>query len=310
MIALNPQETRRALPFPSLIDALDAGFRLDFEIPLRHQHIICGNDEPDTVFLMMPAWRNEGYGGVKIVNIVPGNNVRGLPSVSSSYILFDRITGEHLLMVDGGELTARRTAAASALAAKRIARSDCRKLLVIGAGRVGHNLPNAYRAVLPISEVLIFDINPSASQSMATALEADGFSVRVVGNVEDAVREADIVSCATLSKEPIVRGRWLSSGQHIDLIGSFTPEMREADDEVIRRARVFIDTEHALEESGDLIVPMTNGVLSKSDIAETLTELCRNNSLREANCNDITVFKSVGTAIEDLIAAELIFGQM
>ena len=310
MIALDPTETRHALAFPSLIEALDVGFRADYVVPLRHQHTMSNEQEADAVFLLMPAWRDAGYGGIKIVNVVPGNNVRGLASVSSSYILFDRTTGQHLLMVDGGEMTARRTAAASALAAKRIARPNSSKLLVVGAGQVGQNLPYAYRAVLPISEVLIYDVNLTAANTLAVALETDGISARVVNNIEIAVREADIISCATLSNEPIVRGEWLSGGQHVDLIGSFTPEMREADDEVVRRARVFVDTTHAFDESGDLIEPVANGVLSKSDLAGTLVDLCRNDLYRDVNCDDITLFKSVGTAIEDLIAAELIFDQI
>lgn len=307
MQVLDETQTRSALPFDKLIPALDAGFRSHYESPLRHHHFLANETEPDAVLLLMPAWLDREVGGVKLVNVVPGNAERGLAAISSSYVLFDRETGRHLLIVDGGELTARRTAAASALAAKRIARPDSKTLLVVGTGRVGRNIPYAYRAVLGIERVLLFNRTADKARDFAPILEDDGFEVEVVENLEQGARKADVVSCSTLSKEPIIRGEWLSAGQHLDLIGSFTPDRREADDEAIRRADVFIDTDHAMVESGDIATPLKGGVLREEDIVGTLLDLCRRDETGRRRADQITLFKSVGSAIEDLAAARLAY---
>jgi ornithine cyclodeaminase/alanine dehydrogenase-like protein (mu-crystallin family) len=304
---LNPKQTKHRLPFDSLIDALDSVFARDYEAPLRHHHSLPKDGEADAVLLLMPAWFSDGIGGVKIVNVVSGNTNRGLSTISSSYILFDRNTGEHLLVADGGELTARRTAAASALASKRIARSDSRSLLVVGAGRVGQNLPYAYREVLPIETVSVFDRNAKSAQALVSDLRTNGIDAYVADDLRASVRQADIISCATYATDPIIFGEWLIAGQHLDLIGSFTPKMREADDEAIRKADVFVDTEYALVESGDIANPIASGVLREEDICGTLADLCRNNIFGRSSDEQITLIKSVGSGIEDLAAAGLIY---
>ncbi|NIY79271.1 ornithine cyclodeaminase family protein [Celeribacter sp. HF31] len=300
MKVLSAEETREALPFDGLLDALDKGFKTGAEVPLRHHHAM-----GDDMLLLMPAWQSEGWGGVKIVNVHPGNGARGLPAVVSSYILFDRETGVHRLMLDGAELTARRTAAASALAAKRLARPDSRKLLIVGAGAVAANLAGAYHAALPIEEITVWARNLAAAEALAQRFVAQGYKAKAAADLERAVSAADIISCATLAREPILKGAWLKPGQHVDLIGSFTPAMREADDEVMRRARIYIDTEHAKVESGDIAIPLATGVIRESDIAGTLEGLCRDDLLPRQSAEEITLFKGVGSAIEDLSAALL-----
>lgn len=307
MQVLDEIRTRNALPFDKLIPALDAGFRSHYESPLRHHHSLANETEADAILLLMPAWLDREVGGVKLVNVVPGNAQRGLAAISSSYVLFDRETGRHLLIVDGGELTARRTAAASALAARRIARPDSQTLLVVGTGRVGRNIPYAYRSALGIERILLFNRTAGNARAFAPVLEADGFEVEIVETLEQGVRRADIVSCSTLSRQPIIRGEWLCAGQHLDLIGGFTPEMREADDDAIRRADVFIDTDHAMIESGDIATPLKTGVLRAEDIAGTLLDLCRRDQTVRRRAGQITLFKSVGSAIEDLAAAKLAY---
>ncbi|MDD8023608.1 MAG: ornithine cyclodeaminase family protein, partial [Paracoccaceae bacterium] len=174
MHVLTLEETRAALPFGPLIDALDAGFRAGAEVPLRHHHPMHNPSGADDMLLLMPAWQAAGWGGVKIVNVHPGNAARGLPAIASSYILFDRATGAHKLLLDGGELTARRTAAASALAAKRLARRDSRRQLIVGAGRVGANLAQAYRAALPIEAVEIWSRTSASAEALAADLRGQG----------------------------------------------------------------------------------------------------------------------------------------
>lgn len=306
MKILSLEETRAALPFDRLVAALDAGFGAECMTPLRHHHLMKSPDgRTDDVLLLMPAWRNAGWGGIKLVNIHPSNAAKGLPAISSTYVLFERETGQHRLILDGGVLTARRTAAASALAARRLARADSRRLLVVGTGRVAANLPPAYRTVLPIDEVEVWGRTGASAQKLVKALRAQGIDAVVAPDLDRAVGRADVISCATLAQEPILKGAWLKPGQHVDLIGSFAPQMREADDEVVRRARIFTDTKHARIESGDIAIPLETGVIGEEDICGTLADLCQDDCYPREAAEEITLFKSVGTAIEDLSAAIL-----
>jgi ornithine cyclodeaminase len=169
-------------------------------------------------------------------------------------------------------------------------------------------MADAWRAVRPIRRVRVWNIRPARAAALAAELSARGFDAAATEDLEDAVREADIVSCATLATEPLVRGAWLRPGMHLDLIGAFKPDMRESDDETVRRARVFIDTEAALAEAGDLIQPINAGVFARDAIAGSLYSLCRGETPGRIAADEITLFKSVGSAIEDLAAAGLVYG--
>ncbi|WP_424931679.1 ornithine cyclodeaminase family protein [Amaricoccus macauensis] len=305
MKILSAEETRAALPWKELIEALEAGFRTDVTSPLRHHHHMANTAGPDDVLLLMPAWLDSGWGGVKLVNVHPGNSERGLPAISSTYLLFDRETGQHRLILDGGELTARRTAAASALGAAKLARKDATRHLVVGAGRVGANIPHAYGAVLDIGITEVWSRRAANAETLVAELRAAGLDARVAHNLEAAVREADIVTCATLAREPVVRGAWLKPGAHLDLIGSFTPDMRETDDAAMQRGRIFIDTDHARTESGELLLPLESGAIAEDDIEATLFDLCRGTKDGRGSDDEITIFKAVGMASEDLSAATL-----
>jgi ornithine cyclodeaminase/alanine dehydrogenase-like protein (mu-crystallin family) len=305
MKILSSEETKDALPWDKLIDALEEGFRSEVTSPLRHHHHMSNEGGDDDVILLMPAWRDTGWGGIKLVNVHPGNSNRGLPAISATYLLFDRETGQHRLILDGGELTARRTAAASALAAKYLARKNARRHLIVGAGRIGSSIPHAYLAALPIEEWAIWDRTPANAERLVADLTAQGLKAEAVRDLQAAVAGADIITCATLARKPVVRGDWLRAGQHVDLIGSFTPEMREVDDAAMRRARVFVDTEHAKLESGDIKLPLESGAITEADILATLTQLCRGEVAGRASDDKITLFKAVGLAAEDLSAAVL-----
>lgn len=304
MRILDAGQTAAALPFERLIPALRDAFVAGAEVPLRHRHDIAQPDGTTAALLLMPAWRAGGFLGVKVVSVFPGNGVRGLPSVSASYLLCDGTTGEHLALIDGAEITRRRTAAASALAGSFLAREDARSLLIVGAGHVAGLMAAAYRVVRPIERIMVWNIRPAGAVRLAARLGAEA-----VTDLEAAVRQADIVSCATLSREPLVRGEWLRPGTHLDLIGGFTPAMRETDDEAVRRARVFIDTDAALAEAGDLIDPIAGGVLRREDISGNLFSLCRGETVGRRDAPEITLFKSVGSALEDLAAAGLAYGE-
>ena len=306
MKIIDAAATRAALPFERLIPALRELFASGCAVPPRHVHQIADGDRSTLTSLLMPAWLPGRCYGVKIVNIAPGNAARGLPGLHSCYLLFDASTGAPIAMLDGDEITSRRTAAASALAASWLAREDSRELLVVGAGRVARLLPAAYRAVRPIARVRVWARSPEQAEALAAQWRAQGFDAQRADDLGAAVSEADIVSCATLATEPLLQGRWLRPGSHLDLIGSFTPAMREADDACWAGAAIYVDTEEALSKSGDLLGPLARGVITPASVRGTLTSLARGEAPGRLSPSERSVFKSVGTALEDLAAAMLV----
>lgn len=307
MKLFNASITRNALPFDGLIDALQAMFAEGCEVPLRHTHRIDVAGAPQGTVLIMPAWQPGAYLGIKTVNIFAGNAARNLPGLFSTYVLYDAQTGEPLAQIDGDEITSRRTAAASALAARYLAREDASHLLVVGSGRVASLLPQAYRAVRPIKQVTVWSRRLATAQAMVASLAEDGIAACATDDLATAASHADIVSCATLATEPVVKGEWLRPGTHLDLIGSFAPHMREADDACFSGSRLYVDTSEALQKAGELLGPMSRGVFAAEDVVATLTALCRGEAQGRRSDDERTVFKSVGTALEDLAAAKLVY---
>ncbi|HEX5684461.1 MAG TPA: ornithine cyclodeaminase family protein [Ideonella sp.] len=309
MIVIDAAATRKALPFDRLVAALRMQFADDScVVPARHVHEIASPDGAPVTSLIMPAWLAGRYYGVKVVNIAPGNAARGLPGLHASYLLHDAATGVPLALIDGDEITARRTAAASALAASLLARVDARHLLVVGAGRVAQLLPLAYRAVRGIERVSVWARQATQAEAVAAAWRVQGIDAAAVTDLAAAAAQADIVSCATLAAAPLINGCWLQPGSHLDLIGSFTPAMREADDGCFAGASLYVDTDEALRKSGDLLGPMSRGVFTAADVCGTLADLAGGRCAGRTSAHERTVFKSVGTALEDLAAAVLAYG--
>ena len=307
---LSAETVERALPDRRLIERLREAFRGGVEAPLRHHHTV-PTSGADAALLLMPAWREDREVGVKVVTVFPDNAGWGLPSVFGVYLLLDGRTGAPLALMDGKALTRRRTAAASALAASYLARADASRLVIAGAGSLAPHLVRAHAAVRPIRTVTLWNRTAARAEACAERLADAPFGVRVTSDLEAAVRAADVVVCATLSRTPLVHGAWLRAGAHLDLVGGYTPEMREADDEAVRRATVFVDTrEGALHEAGDLVQPIRAGVLRETDVAADLFDLCRGRHPGRRNDAEITLFKSVGTALEDLAAARLVYESM
>jgi len=309
MLLLSEDQTRDALPFPGLIDALAEMFRAGCVMPKRHHHDMEVPGEPDGTLLLMPAWVPGGYSGVKVVNVMPGNAQRDLPAVSAQYLLSDARTGEMLALIDGGELTARRTAAASALAARYLARADARHLLVAGTGRLAPNLVAAHMAVRPVEEVTIWGRSLEKAEKLVQELSARfSATIKATADLKDALGKADIVSSATLSLEPLIEGALLKPGTHVDLVGAFKPAMRESDDDLVRRAEIYVDTrDGCLSEGGDIVQPLQSGLISPADIKADLYELCRGQHPGRRSDEAVTMFKSVGAALEDLAGAMLAY---
>ncbi len=305
-------EIDAALDFPSLVDSLAEAFRGGFTAPPRSHHAIERPGEAPATTLLMPAWTtlgtNDDVLGAKIVNVFPGNSARGLPAVQGTYLLQSGATGAPLATLDGTRLTVWRTAAASALAARHLASADAKRLLLVGAGQLAPFLARAHASQRPIETVAVWNHRPEGARKLAAALTAEGFAARAVERLEEGVRDADIIACATLSTTPLVLGAWLRPGQHLDLVGAFSMAMREADDAALKRARVFVDTEGALSEGGDVALALKNGAITAADVVGDLAALVRGAPGRRTD-GEITLFKSVGAAIEDLAAAMLVWNK-
>ena len=302
-------EIRARLPWPRLLAALDAMLKDDVAAPLRAHHSIDMPGGPPASLLLMPAWRSGRRIGVKLVTVFPGNAQRNERAVAAVYALFDARNGAPLALFDGEEITARRTAGASAYAATRLARVDARHLVLVGSGRLARGLIEAHSQVRPIERVSVWSRTPGRAQAAATAMAKDGLPVTAVRDLERAVREADIVSCATLSIAPIIRGEWLAPGVHLDLVGAFRANMRETDDAAIARADLIVVDQRVavLAEGGDIVQAMKSGVIGEADIAADLADLARGTHPGRTRDDEVTVFKSVGFALEDLAAAEAVF---
>ena len=304
---INQQDTERYLDWPALIDALRRQFRSGCEVPTRHHHTVALKDEHAATLLLMPAWQPGHRIGVKLVNVFPDNARRSLPSISADYLLYDGATGQRLAIMDGGVLTARRTAATAALGADFLAREDASTLFIVGAGRVGSLVPEAMRSIRPITRVLVCSPTAASAEKLCRSLRVQGFDAQVENDLEAGTHKSDIISCASLSHTPLIRGNWLSPGQHLDLIGSFTPQMRETDDAAMRIADVYVDADTTLIESGDLVLPIESGAFTANRVLGDLAELCRGDVAGRADAGAITLFKAVGTALADLAAGSLVY---
>jgi ornithine cyclodeaminase len=317
MRTIDAKSIEESLGYPFLVDVLDEAFRAGAIAPLRHHHTIELAGRPDATLLLMPAWTSSAtgattaglYAGVKLVTVFPDNGERqGLPAIAGIYLLLSAETGEPLALLDGPKLTTWRTAAASALAARYLARPDAKRLVMVGAGALAPYLVRAHASVRPIREITIWNRSRANADRLANELSALGVTATVTDDLEAAVRRADVVSTATISKVPVIQGEWLAPGTHLDCVGAFRPDMRETDDACVRRARVWVDTRAGgLNEAGDIVIPLKSGALKEEHIQGDLFEMARGTApLRQAN-DDITMFKSVGASIEDLAAAVAVY---
>lgn len=305
---VSAQQVSAALPYPALITALRQAFCENIQAPTRHVHTV--SQEDSTVLLLMPTWHAESNMGVKLVTVSPANPAKQLPTVHSIFILFDTRTGVPVAMIDGEELTLRRTAAASALASTYLSRADSKTLLMVGTGKLAPYMAAAHCAARPIQSIRVWGRTPEKAEHTAHEISLQdlppGVIVQPVTDLEATVRDADIISCATTSTTPIVLGRWVRAGTHVDLVGGFKPNMREVDDDMIKAATVYVDTiAGTMAEAGDLLQAIASGAFSRDAVAGELADLSSGRHHGRGDAQQITLFKSVGTGIEDLCAANL-----
>ena len=300
MIFLDAQAIAHRHDPRALIEALARAFTGGITAPPRGHHAL-GATEDDGTLLVMPAWRNGGRIGVKMVAVLPRNSARGKPTVDGGYMLLGDDAAPRAIL-DAKALTLIRTAAVSALAASHLADPEARTMLMVGAGALAPHLIRAHAAVRGLQRIMIWSRRPEQAGALADVLRAEGFPTEAVVNLENRQAEAQVISCATLSTAPLVRGRLLTAGTHVDLVGGFRPDMREADDDAVRRARIATDLRSALHEAGDLSQPIASGVLDPARVMDLPALL--GGVVFEPGGFDITLFKSVGTAIADFATAE------
>jgi len=306
---LGAAKIHSVLDFPSLVDALRVAFARGASVPLRHVHKVRESD--GARLLLMPAWREGEALGVKLVTVFPGNRERGSSTVAALYVLLDAANGHPRALLEGEALTLRRTAAVSALASSYLSRPDSRTLVLVGAGALAPYMAMAHCAVRNIEQVLVWGRTAARVEALVARLRGEGLPAVRAPRLDQALALGDIVSCATTAREPLVRGALVRPGTHVDLVGAFTPEMRESDDELVARAEVFVDTyAGALAEAGDLVQAMASGALARDRIRAELGELCSGGKVGRISADDVTVFKSVGTALADLCAATLAAGRL
>jgi len=305
---LDAPTIRQLVSMPQLIESLRAAFAGGFTAPARQFSPLPGGSG-DRLLLYMPAFSADGGAAVKLVTLAPDNRAQGLPTIQAALVVFSP-SGAPAAVLDGTVVTRLRTGAASALAASYLSRQDSAHLLIMGTGAQAPYMALGHCSVRPIRRVSVWgrdELRAQATAAEIRSLVGDAVEVRSVRSREQAVAEADIISCATSSREPVLAGQWLRCGTFLDLVGSYSPSRREADDEAVLRSRLFVDTlEGALAEAGDLLDPLRRGVIDRSRIEGELADLVCGKSGGRETPEEIILFKSVGSAIEDLAAAQLI----
>jgi alanine dehydrogenase len=311
MQLIDAERTHALLDYPGLVEALRELYRRGVD---RLERMGLSQSLPQggtNDWLLLPAWQYGRNFGAKLVSIFPGNAAKGKESILGIYALFDGETGEPLAVIDGAALTVRKTAANSALAATYLARKDAARLLMVGAGAMAPHLVMAHAAVRPIREVKIWNRSIERARKVASELKLERVRVEAASDLESAARWADVISCATMAKEPLIKGAWLKPGTHLDLVGSFRLDMREADDDCVRRARRhYVDARlTTLEESGDIIDPVASGLIDPDKLIETF-QLARGEAPGRIDAEEVTFFKSGGGGHEDLGTAQYLLRRL
>ena len=305
MFFLDDAQILETVDQASLVAALSLAFANGGDTPARMHVDLPGED--GATLLVMPALDRRDAIGVKIVAVIPSNRERSRPTIDGVYVLLDGETAQPIAILSAPALTAVRTAGVCALASRLLSRPDAKTLLMIGSGALAPHLVRAHLSVRAFDRIVLWGRDPEKANALARRLSDLPVNIEVATKLSGALEAADVISCATLSHAPLVEGRHIAAGTHIDLVGSFSPEMREADTDLFRRGRLIVDTAIAFDESGDLIRPLQEGIIDRS--APDLAALVRSPDLGRADAGEITIFKTVGTGLADLAAARYILSR-
>jgi len=304
---LSREEVCRALPMREAIEAMKSAFAQlstgQADVPLR---VALQVERHDGVALFMPAYLAAGdQMAVKIVSVFNDNPAKGLPLIHALVVVVDATTGEPVAVMDGTYLTALRTGAASGAATDLLARQDARTAAIFGAGVQGRTQLEAVCAVRPIQEAWVYDVSPERAAAYAAEMgQRLSLPVKVAGTPAEAVRRADVICTATTSSSPVFDDAGVRPGTHINAVGAYTPQMQEIPAETVLRAKVVIDhREASLAEAGDLLIPLRQGLMTGDHVYAELGEIAAGLKPGRASSEEITLFKSVGVAVQDVAAA-------
>ncbi|WP_105168313.1 ornithine cyclodeaminase family protein [Pseudoalteromonas sp. T1lg23B] len=305
MRVISSDQVHQTLSFKSVINELQQGFAKPAGTPPRHVYPLA--ESSADAFAVLPAWNDE-FIGVKAFTYFPNNASEGYDSLYSKIMLFERCHGVPLALIDGTSVTLWRTASVSALASQYLSRRDAKHLVFFGTGKLAPYMIKAHLAVRDLNKVTVIARNSTKAAKLIERLRAECPDVEfVIGQSNEiTIASADIVSCATGSHVPLFDGSWLKEGAHVDLIGNHHADCSECDIATITRATVFVDSKvNVLKEAGELLIPIAQGVFNANNVVAELSEM--HNMTWQRQSHEITVFKSVGMALSDLITASLVY---
>lgn len=308
MKIIDANTVHQTLNFKTLIPAIRETFAGPAGMPQRRVFPLNENKTHSDAFAVLPAWSARAI-GVKVFTYFPDNGAKGYETLYSKILLFSRVTGEPMALIDGTSITYWRTAAVSALAADCLARKNAETLLICGTGRLAPYMALAHASVRPIRQVSIWGRNPEKAREIVQTIShcRPDINISVTTDIEKTARTADIISCATGAEQPLIYGDWIKPGTHTDFVGNHASSRRECDSTLICKSSLFVDSRlNVLAEAGEVLIPITEGLITQQHIQAELTELCRGEHPGRKNEHEITVFKSVGTALSDLAAALLV----
>ena len=308
MKVIEASDVHRVLNFPDLVEAIRNTFAKPAGTPRRTVFVLDENDPYHDAFAVLPSWSSDVI-GVKAFTYLPSNAPKGLQILNSKILLFSRETGVPLALVDGTTVTYWRTAAVAALAADFLARKDAKRLMVCASGNLAPFMILAHASVRNYDDITVWGRNPEKVSRTIETVKAKRpeLNIRPVADREMAARESDVISCATASREPIIHGTWIKPGTHTDFFGNHEKKYRECDSDLVVKSRVFVDSRaNTMNEAGEILVPIDEGRITEGHVLGELADLCSGRVKGRGNDDEITLFKSVGTALSDLSAASLV----
>jgi 1-pyrroline-2-carboxylate reductase [NAD(P)H] len=309
MKIIDAEQVHAALSYPEMVDALQEAFAGSYNQPPRQVFLLDDNPENFDAFALLPAW-NDKIIAVKAFTYYPSNKPP-YPLLYSKIMIFDRAHGEPLALVDGTTCTFWRTGGTSGLATRLLSREDSSTMLLLGTGNLSTYMCRANASVRPLKKIMVWGVPdgmPPVADAEAVAAkmskELPHIEFSVINDLEKACGDADIIICATSSPEILVKGAWVKDGTHLDFIGNHHADKRECDSEVITKGKVYVDSYvNAFKEAGEILVPIKEGVFRKEDVVAELAEMCQGKAELRTNDKEITVFKAIGQALSDLVAA-------
>jgi ornithine cyclodeaminase/alanine dehydrogenase-like protein (mu-crystallin family) len=307
MINLSAEILGKHQKYIKIITEIKKSYKKSFKVPPRVIHEIKNKTNPGNLFIM-PAWESDEYIGVKVSTSFPSNTKINMPSIHGRYILFSSKTGFVLSVIDGAELTAIRTVASAALATSILSKKSASSMLIVGTGKLASKIPFFYGSVRNIKIFYVWGRNFSKAKELCRNFKKNKINAIPIKNIKEVSKKVDIISCVTPSKKPLVFGRYVSKGCHIDLVGAFNISMRESDNKLIERGRVFFDNkEGGFKEAGDVLIPLKKKLISKSHIKGDFYDLIQEKVKGRTSNEQVTIYKSVGDALQDYSVARYFY---